>query len=177
MHRLATARLDLRMFREEDLDAYTDMCADEEVMRFIGVGGPVDADVAWRQMALFLGEWTLHGYGMWAVEERASGRLIGRVGFLNPHGWPACELGWLLARDTWGHGFAREAAKAALAHGRANRGIRIVISLIRPDNLRLIALANRPGARLDRKIDFMGGTTLQYEHPLDLAAAARSARS
>ena len=90
MHRLATARLDLRMFREDDLDAYADMCADEEVMRFIGVGGAVGADVAWRQMALFVGEWSLHGYGMWAVEERASGRLIGRVGFLNPHGWPAC---------------------------------------------------------------------------------------
>ena len=89
------------MFREEDLDAFADICADEEVMRFIGVGGPVGADVAWRQMALFLGEWALHGYGMWAVEERTSGRLIGRVGFLNPHGWPACELGWLLARDAW----------------------------------------------------------------------------
>ena len=72
-HRVVTARLDLRMFREEDLDAYADMCADEEVMRFIGVGGSVGADVAWRQMALFLGEWALHGYGMWAVEERSSG--------------------------------------------------------------------------------------------------------
>jgi RimJ/RimL family protein N-acetyltransferase len=53
-----------------------------------------------------------------------------------------------------------------LAHGRANLGVGIVISLIRPDNLRSIALANRLGATLDRKIDFMGGTTLQYEHPL-----------
>lgn len=165
MHLLATARLDLRMFRDDDLDAYADMCADEEVMRFIGVGGPVGADVAWRQMALFLGEWALHGYGMWAVEERASGRLIGRVGFLNPYGWPACELGWLLARDTWGQGFALEAARAALAHGRASLGIRELISLIRPDNQRSIALAHRLGATLDRKIEFMGGPTLQYEHP------------
>lgn len=84
MCRLATARLDLRMLREDDLDVYADMCADAEVMRFIGAGGPVEADVAWRQMALFLGEWALHRYGMWAVEERASGRLTGRVGFLNP---------------------------------------------------------------------------------------------
>jgi RimJ/RimL family protein N-acetyltransferase len=170
MNRLATARLELRMFREDDLDAYADMCADEEVMRFIGVGGPVGADVAWRQMALFLGEWILHGYGMWAVEERASGRLIGRVGFLNPHGWPACELGWLLARDAWGHGFALEAAQAAIAHGRANLGIRELISLIRPDNARSIALAERLGATLDRKVEFLGGATLQYEHPLAAAA-------
>ena len=164
------------MFREDDLDAYADMCADAEVMRFIGAGGPVDASVAWRQMALFLGEWTLHGYGMWAVEERASGRLIGRVGYLNPPGWPECELGWLLARDAWGRGFAREAATAALAHGRASLGIGKLISLIRPDNLRSIALAERLGAVLDRRIEFMGGAALQYEHPLEPAAAAGGGR-
>jgi RimJ/RimL family protein N-acetyltransferase len=117
-------------------------------------------------MALFLGEWILHGYGMWAVEERASGRLIGRVGFLNPHGWPACELGWLLAREAWGHGFALEAAEAARAYGRAKLGIGELISLIRPDNVRSIALAQRLGASLDRKTDFMGGEVLQYRHPL-----------
>ena len=111
------------MFREDDLGAYADRCADDEVMRFLGVGGAVGADVAWRQMALFVGEWSLHGYGMWAVEERASGRLSGRVGVLNPHGWPACELGWLLARGAWGHGFAHEAAQAAIAHGRSKLGI------------------------------------------------------
>ena len=97
MHTVVTPRLTLRMFAEHDLDAYADMCADAEVMRHIGAGGPVDIHVAWRQMALFRGEWALHGYGMWALDETASGRLVGRVGFLNPHGWPACEVGWLLA--------------------------------------------------------------------------------
>jgi len=173
MHRLATARLELRMFREDDLDAYADMCADAEVMRFIGAGGPVGADVAWRQMALFLGEWALHGYGMWAVEERASGRLIGRVGFLNPPGWPACELGWLLARDAWGRGLAFEAAQAALAHGREHLGIGELVSLIRPDNVRSIALARRLGATLERTIDFMAAATLQYVHPLAASSQAR----
>jgi len=161
------------MFREDDLDAYADMCADAEVMRFIGAGGPVGMDVAWRQMALFLGEWALHGYGMWAVEERASGRLIGRVGFLDPPGWPECELGWLLAREAWGRGLAFEAAQAALAHGRAQLGIRELISLIRPDNVRSIALARRLGATLERTIDFMGAATLQYRHPFAEAGQAR----
>ena len=170
MHRLATARLDLRMCRDDDLDAYAEMCADDEVMRFIGAGGAVGADVDWRKRALFLGEWALHGYGMWAVEERASGRLIGRVGFLNPHGWPACELGWLLARDAWGHGFALEAAAAAIAHGRAKLGIRELISLIRPDNARSIALAKRLGATLERRIEFLGAEALLYAHPVVAAA-------
>jgi len=164
-HTITTPRLRLRMFREADLDAYADICADEDVMRYIGAGGPVDATVAWRQMALFLGEWTLHGYGMWAIDEQASGRLVGRAGFLNPHGWPACEVGWLLARDAWGHGFAHEATLAAIAYGRERLGVGELISLIRPDNLRSIALAERLGATLDGKIDFLGGLTLQYRHP------------
>ena len=139
------------------------------------VGRGVDTVSKLTHMALFVGEWSLHGYGMWAIEERASRRLIGRVGFLNPHGWPACELGWLLARDAWGHGFALEAAQAAMVHGRANLGIRELISLIRPDNLRSIALAHRLGATLDRKIEFMGSATLLYTHPLAAAATARNA--
>lgn len=159
-----TARLHLRMFRAGDLDAYAAMCADAEVMQHIGEGGPVGRDVAWRQMALFLGHWTLRGHGMWAVERRADGRLIGRVGFLEPEGWPGCELGWLLARETWGEGYAQEASAAAIACGREQLGLTELISLIRPDNRRSIALAERLGASLDRSIDFMGGTTEVYRH-------------
>jgi len=169
MHTVTTSRLVLRMFREQDLDDYADMCADEEVMRFIGAGGAVGPEVAWRQMALFLGEWQLHGYGMWAVEDRASGKLIGRAGFLNPYGWPACEVGWLLARHAWGRGLAFEATQSAIAYGRERLGVEALISLIRPDNTRSIALAARLGARLDGQLDFMGSITLQYRHPLPAA--------
>jgi RimJ/RimL family protein N-acetyltransferase len=106
---LTTTRLRLRPFREADFEAYAAMCADAEVMQFIGAGGPVGADMAWRQMAIFLGAWTLRGHGMWALEERASARLVGRVGFLDPPGWPGCELGWLLARDAETMGATRSA--------------------------------------------------------------------
>jgi len=127
-----TPRLRLRAFELRDLDAYAAMCADEEVMRHIGSGGAVGRDVAWRHLALFLGSWALVGHGMWAVERRSDGVLIGRAGFLDPEGWPGCELGWLLARDAWGHGYAFEAAQAALVHGRRALGLRDLISLIRP---------------------------------------------
>jgi ribosomal-protein-alanine N-acetyltransferase len=120
--------------------------------------------------ALFLGEWTLHGHGMWAVEHRADGRLIGRVGFLEPEGWPGCELGWLLARDAWGQGFAQEAARAAIACGREQLGLGELISLIRPDNRRSIALAERLGAALETEIEFMGGRALLYRHAAQGAA-------
>ncbi len=70
---IETERLRLRAFAAADLDAYATMCADAEVMRFVGDGGPIDRDAAWRQMALFLGHWPLRGFGMWALEERTSG--------------------------------------------------------------------------------------------------------
>ena len=161
---LRTARLELRAFAERDLDAYAAMCADPEVMRFIGAGGPVDRGLAWRQMAMFVGEWTLHGYGMWAVVSREDGRLLGRAGFLHPPGWPEAELGWLLARDAWGRGLAAEAARAALAHGRERLGLDAPISLIRPDNLRSIALARRLGATPESRIELLGAQAMVWRH-------------
>jgi RimJ/RimL family protein N-acetyltransferase len=86
---LETERLRLRMFRETDLDAHAAMSADPEVMRYLGATGePLTRLDAWRQMAMFLGHWQLRGYGVWAVEERASGTFVGRIGLFNPEGWP-----------------------------------------------------------------------------------------
>ncbi|HRI17347.1 MAG TPA: GNAT family N-acetyltransferase [Burkholderiaceae bacterium] len=162
---IATARLVLRGFRAGDLDAYAAMCADPEVMRHIGKGGPAGRDVAWGQLAFFLGHWSLCGYGMWAIEH--DGRLIGRAGFIDPEGWPGLELGWLLARDAWGQGYATEACVAALRHGREQFGTREIISLIRPANQRSIAVASRLGATLGREIDFMGAPAQVYVHAAD----------
>ena len=162
---LQTPRLRLRGFRQDDVDAYAAMCADAEVMRYIGTGGPVGRVVAWRHLAMFLGTWALHGHGMWAVERRSDGQMIGRVGFIDPPDWPGCELGWLLARDAWGQGYAFEAASAARAFGRQQQGLGEIISLIRPDNAPSIRLAERLGASNTGPIDFMGGQALLFRHP------------
>ena len=163
---ITTERLTLRMFHPDDLDAYAAMCADAEVMRHIGEGGPVGRDRAWGQLAFFLGHWPMRGYGMWAIEDRTSRRLIGRAGFIHPEGWPGLELGWLLARDAWGRGHATEASRAALAQGRRQFGTLELISVIRPANLRSIAVAERLGATLARQVEFMGQDALVYVHAL-----------
>ena len=105
---LETDRLKLRMWRESDLDAYAAMSADPMVMRYLGAGAVMTRAEAWRSMAFFIGHWQMRGYGHWAVEEKATGRMIGRIGFLNPEGWPGFEIGWTLARDAWGKGYATE---------------------------------------------------------------------
>jgi len=159
-----TDRLRLRAFRADDLDAYAAVCADPEVMRHLGAGLPLDRPSAWQQMAAFAGEWSLHGWGMWAVAGRDDDRLIGRVGYLRPPDWPEVEIGWLLAREAWGRGLALEAARAALRLGRASLGIAAPISLIRPENRRSIALAARLGAGFERTIVLRGVQARVYRH-------------
>jgi RimJ/RimL family protein N-acetyltransferase len=123
---LQTPRLRLRGWRNDDLDTYAPMCADEEVMRYIGPGATQTRAEAWRAMASFLGHWQLRGYGMWALERRDTRQLVGRVGFINPEGWPGFEIGWLLGRPALGprlrdRGGARGARVGA---GRSRHGSR-----------------------------------------------------
>lgn len=159
---LTTERLILRAFRDDDLDAYAEMCADPEVMRYLGEGRTLTRAEAWRQMALIVGHWQLRGFGMWAIEEKASGRLIGRAGLFEPEGWPGFEVGWVLGRAWWGHGYATEAAREALRYAFEDLDRDHVISLIRPDNHPSIRVAERLGERLEGETEFMGGRTLIY---------------
>jgi RimJ/RimL family protein N-acetyltransferase len=150
------------MFREEDFEEYAVMVADAEVSRYLGEGKPLARGDAWRQMAFVLGHWQLRGYGLWAVEESATGRLAGRIGFLNPEGWPDFELGWTLAREFWGRGYATEGARRALAYAFEELGRDHVISLIRPDNGPSVRVAERLGERLEGRVELFGSEALVY---------------
>lgn len=160
-----TERLVLRPFRLADLDAWAAIVADPEVMTYIGTGGPVERDVAWRQLAFHLGEWALRGRGSWVVERRSDGALIGRTGFLEPLGWPGEELAWMFARAAWGQGYATEATAAARDFGRRHLGAGPLISMIRPANAPSRRLAERLGAVDGGTIEFLGGAAHVYRHP------------
>ena len=159
---LKTERLVLRMLREEDFEQYAAMMADPEVTLYLSDGRPLSRAEAWRQMAFIVGHWQLRGYGHWAVEEAATGRLAGRAGFLNPEGWPGFEIGWTLAREFWGRGYATEAARRALSYAFTELGREHVISLIRPGNLPSIRVAERLGERLESSVEIFGGEALLY---------------
>jgi len=149
--RLETERLILRQFREEDFEAYAEACGDAEVMRYIGEFRPMDRANAWRSMAMQLGHWQLRGYGMWAVEEKATGRMVGRVGLWKPEGWPELEVGWMLHRSCWGRGFATEAGRAALEAAFRVLGVDHVVSIIHPENAASMRVAERLGEKFERE--------------------------
>jgi len=141
---LETERLILRGFRESDLDSWAEFLADPEVVRFLW-GKPQARSDAWRAMATTLGHWVLRGYGMWAVERKSDGAFVGRVGMLNPEGWPGLEVGWTLGRPYWGQGFATEAARAAMRFAFLTQPADRLISCIDPENKASQAVAIRLG--------------------------------
>lgn len=159
---LETARLRLRQFREGDLDAWARIAADPETMRFIGGGEPLSRSEAWRSLGYLLGHWELRGYGLWAAEERASGALVGRIGLYHPEGWPGLEVGWLVARERWGEGFATEGARAALDHAFAHVGAERVISVIQPGNAASIRVAEKLGERPTERRQLAGHDVWVY---------------
>ena len=160
---LETERLLLRPFRNADHAAYAGMCADPEVMQYLGTGVTLNAMESWRSIASMLGHWQLLGYGMFAAEVKATGELAGRVGFLDPPGWPGFELGWVLGRKHWGKGYAIEGARACLDYAFGPLARDRVISLIRPGNERSIRVAERLGERLAGEVELLGSKALVYE--------------
>lgn len=162
---IVTDRLLLRAFRAEDLDAYADMVADPEVMRFLADGRPLGRSDAWRQLAMFAGHWQLRGFGVWAVEERATGKFVGRIGCFQPEGWPAFEIAYTLARPAWGKGYAREAAGVSLQYARETLGRTEIVSIIRPGNHASIRVATLLGATPAETVEFFGSAAVLYRYP------------
>ncbi len=162
-----TERLVLRAFRRDDLDAFAAMSADPDVMRYVGTGATVDRNGSFRSMAGFNGQWSLCGVSMWAAQRKADGAFIGRIGLYHPPYWPCLEIGWVLARAAWGHGYAREGARAALDYARRVLKPERLASFIAPGNERSARVAEALGARLEGQRDLLGSPVLEYVHDLD----------
>jgi RimJ/RimL family protein N-acetyltransferase len=141
--RLETERLILRGWRPEDFEPLAAIHGDPEVMVFLG--GVMERNDAWRSLASLAGHWALRGYGKWAVERKSDGAMMGRVGLINPEGWPALEVGWTLGRQYWGQGYATEAAAAAMRFGFLTQPVDRLISCIDANNLASQAVAKRIG--------------------------------
>jgi RimJ/RimL family protein N-acetyltransferase len=153
--RLETERLTLRDWRLEDFESYTAIFCDPEVTQFISKAPT--RNEAWRQMAAQIGHWSLRGYGAWAVERKSDGAVIGRIGFWFPDSWPACELIWTLGRAYWGHGYASEGAKAAMAFGFTELAFPKIVSHIDPKNHRSERVAKRLGQEPEGTVELPVG--------------------
>jgi RimJ/RimL family protein N-acetyltransferase len=142
--RLETPRLLLRVPRLDDLEPWAAMMADPGVARFIG--GVMAPAMTWRTLMVMIGAWHAHGFAMFSVIEKQSGRWIGRLGPWQPEGWPGHEIGWAIARDCWGRGYATEGAIAATNWAFDHLGWTEIIHAIDPENVPSHRVAERLGS-------------------------------
>lgn len=169
---LETSRLILRAHTLDDFDTFAAMWSDPEVVRYIGDGAPRATGDSWTSFLRNVGHWRMLGYGAWAVEDKASRRFIGGVGFnerKRDHGDALSglpELGWMYARSAAGNGYATEALCAALEWGRAHFGPVRVIAITAPENIASIRVAEKCGFQEFQRALSMGRERMFFERIL-----------
>jgi RimJ/RimL family protein N-acetyltransferase len=165
---IETKRLLLRMWRETDIAPNTAMLTDPETARYITADRRAVTDElhGWRNAAIMSGHWALHGFGMFVVEEKASGRYVGRVGPWYPPQWSGFEVGWGIAKEFRGKGYATEAARASIIWVFENLGVDRIVHCIDPENTASQAVAQRLGATVEGQAELFG-------HSVDLWVSLR----
>ncbi len=164
---LESARLRLRPWRDDDLDAFAALSADPAVMEHL-LPLP-DRDACDAVAARVRQHHADHGFGFWAVELPNVCSFIGFVGLVHvtyPAPFtPAVEIGWRLGSAHWGHGYATEAARLALRDGFTRLGLAQIVALTVPANQRSRRVMERLGMTRDERDDF-DHPRVPDQHPL-----------
>ncbi|WP_372782117.1 GNAT family N-acetyltransferase [Phenylobacterium sp.] len=164
---IETERLILRRWREADQEPYVAMMLDPQVSDWLG--GPFDRAEALARIARNEAALETHGYGRMAMARRADGQFVGYCGLMPtakelPFG-SAFEVGWSVAREAWGQGYAGEAARAAFADGFERLGLDEILAFTGAVNFRSQAVALKLGMRRTPEQDF-DHPGLADDHPL-----------
>lgn len=156
---LETSRLRLREFVPQDAGALATVLGDPIAMQYYPAAFDRAEIDAWirRNRARYFDP----GFGLWAMVLKDSGEMIGDCGcFLRDvDGRDDIEIGYHVRRDLWGKGYATEAAQACMQYAFTRLGVNRVISLIRPENLQSIRVAEKNGMTCEKIIFWRG-----YEH-------------
>ena len=152
---IRTKRLLLRRWRDEDRVPFAELNADPAVREHFQ--GSMSADESDGFIEHVEAHWDEHGWGLWAVEVAAVAPFVGFVGLWPADyvtGAPMVEVGWRLAQPHWGHGYATEAARAALRFGFEEVGLDEIVSFTVPQNHRSLRVMERIGLVRDPAADF-----------------------
>ncbi|HEX9946280.1 MAG TPA: GNAT family N-acetyltransferase [Allosphingosinicella sp.] len=167
---LETGRLRLRPFRASDLDAQAAAMSDPDVVRHLG-GSPFSREETWRKMLASPGLWALLGYGYWVAERREDGAYLGQIGFADfkrdmiPAIENIPEMGWIMAPQAQGQGYATEAVLAALAWADGALGGGEIVAIISPDNAPSIRIAEKAGFTAREDAAYKGEPILLFRRP------------
>ncbi|SHN11214.1 Protein N-acetyltransferase, RimJ/RimL family [Duganella sacchari] len=145
---LETPRLSLVPFNDSHLAGLAELNSDPEVMRYIGAGLPFTVAESQAMIDRVKARWIEHGYSWWAVLRKSDGMLIGAATLQPLEGvtGAAPEIGWRFRRDSWGQGYATEAARRVVAYAQQLR-IPQLLAVAHPDNTASTAVMQRLGMR------------------------------
>lgn len=161
---LQTGRLTLRQWRRDDFEPFAAFVADAEVNRYRGSGKAMNRTEAWNFLCEKAGQWTLRGYGEFAVTETATAKLVGWAGLWHPVELDEPELSWSLFPSAHGNGFATEAADRAMRWAAEDLRLPPLFSFIHPDNTPSRKVAERLGATRAATTEFRGQPRLIFRH-------------
>jgi RimJ/RimL family protein N-acetyltransferase len=157
---LRTPRLVLREWRDEDREPFAAMNADPRVAEFLG--GPIERAASDAMVDRIRAHFRERGFGVWAVEIAGRARFAGFLGLAVPrfeaHFTPCVEIGWRLAAEHWGNGYATEAGRAALVFGFEDLGLAEIVSFTVPANVRSRLVMER--------LDMIRDEAGDFDHPL-----------
>lgn len=178
---VATDRLVLRGFTAADQPAYAALRGDPDVVRFLPGGEalvPFASEIAASRIAAFREAWK-RGFGVWAVEERATGAFVGQAGLAAMERSDAVEVLYALARPFWGRGYAREAAAAALSFGFESVRLDRIVGYVVPGNHASVRVLEAIGLQATGDTAYNGFTVHGFaiEAAAWRAAVPRSATS
>ena len=162
---LTTARLCIRLLREDDLDGLHRIYGDPEAMRYVGSTGRVRSrDQTARNLTQFIADRERHGYGLWAADLRESGEMIGMCGLIPVEGTgPDVEVVYVLEQPAWGKGYATEMARACLEAGFGPFGLERIIALAYPENAQSVRVMQKAGMKSAGTMHAHGHDLICYE--------------
>lgn len=156
---LETERLVLRRFTPADLDELVRLRADPEVMRYIGKQSREKVE---ERLEYYISHYEPHGFGMWAVTLKATGKLIGWCGLIFLDKTPEVEVGYGAAREYWGRGLMTEAAHAALRYGFETAGLERIVAVAMPENTPSRRIMEKLGMRYEKMAHHYGYDLVYY---------------
>jgi len=167
---LETDRLRLRPLALADFDAYVEFWQNADVVRFI-TGEPIPREQSWRRLLGTAGHWHLLGFGFFAIEEKATGRVVGEAGFqemrrdLRPSIEGTLEAGWGILPACQGKGYAKEALGAAFAWSERVHPAYDYSCIISPENRPSLGLASKLGFVPAAETSYLGKPILVLRRP------------
>ena len=164
---IITNRLRLRRYRACDLDARAALFSAADHLRFMG--GPQSREECWARIQRYVGHWTLLDHGLFAIEERATARLVGEAGLarfargLGADFDDAPEAAWVVAGEAGGQGYATEAMRAAIGWHGGRFGPTRMVCVLAHANVVSLHLAQRLGFRPFAEREYKGAPRLLLE--------------